>query len=86
MDVAVNAMHYNMTKAHKQFKTGTFLMFAGAALSIAGTWVLAQEANDLNNNNDQPTLLLLGSGLMLTGGIIQIDSHKWFGYGGRRRE
>lgn len=84
MDIAINAMHYNMTKAHKQFRTGTYMMIAGTVATIIGTMVLSEQAIDGNNNRDQPTLLYVGAGLMTAGGVIQIDSHKWLGRGGRR--
>lgn len=84
MDAAINTIHLNLTKSHKQFKTGTLIMIAGAAMSLVGVQIISKEAGDSNNNYDKPHLLYGGLALTTVGTIIQIDSHKWIGRGGRR--
>lgn len=78
MDVAINNMHNNMVKSHREFKPGVWMMILGSVISTIG---LAN--NDTPNSVTNP-LIYLGSGMSLGGCILVIDSHKYFGYGGRR--
>lgn len=90
IDVAVNNMHNNMLKAHDQFRTGTILVATGIMISVIGTVIITSNAKESDTYDHGqpvvtgPVMLYLGSGLVAVGGIMQIDSHKWFGYGGRK--
>lgn len=73
-----------MVKSHKQFRTGTLVMIGGLVASAVGVFVVSEHASD-PANADKPALLAVGIGLTAVGGIIQIDSHKWIGGGGRNK-
>lgn len=84
MDLAINSIHYNMDKSHKQFRTGSMFLLAGLVASAVGTFVVNNNTPDDPKNINKPVLLSVGIGLTAVGGIIQLDSHKWIGRGGRR--
>ena len=67
----VESINLHLDKAHKQYRTGTVLIAAGLILN--GVSVLMDP--------DQPKGAVGGLGglLVLTGGIIHIDSHKFIG-------
>lgn len=77
MDLAINNMHNNMVKSHKEFKIGVWNLVAGTVLTIIGATQDAPEG-------DYSPLLALGGTISLGGTILIIDSHKYFGYGGRK--
>jgi hypothetical protein len=62
----------HLHKAHREFRTGTIFYAIGFGLAvIAGS-----------NENASAGLVLLGSGFLITGGILHIDSHKHIGRAG----
>jgi hypothetical protein len=85
MDLAINNIHYNMVRSHKEFQVGTLFIITGAALTTIGTLLIIDEPGDLPNNNKNPALLYAGAGMMTIGTVIQINSHKWIGRAGRKR-
>lgn len=76
----------NLTKSHKQYKGGTFLVLGGAIATIAGAATLPSKSDLNQNNNAQIGLMTLGGILTSVGLIIQMDSHKWLGRTGRSRK
>ncbi len=65
-------MQLNLHRAHREFRTGTIFYTVGLGLALlAGS-----------NENTSPGLVLLGSGFLITGGILHIDSHKHIGRAG----
>lgn len=64
-------INLQLDKAHKQYRTGTFLVVTGVVLN--GFALLMDP--------DQPSGFVtgLGSVFLLAGGVIQIDSHKYIG-------
>lgn len=85
MDVAINAIHHNMMHSHKEFKAGTSLIILGTIMTIAGSLILQDKDGTVTRTNKNPTLIYLGTGVVTIGTIIQIDSHKWIGRGGREK-
>lgn len=73
-DVQDIKLHLHL--AHKQYKTGTIFLFGGIATSVLGSYLFADGAAGGKN------LMLIGSGMSLLGGLIHIDSHKYFGRAG----
>lgn len=84
MDVAINALHHNMVNAHKQFRTGTALIISGTVLSVVG-FLMTKDTPE-NAAKSPGAFVYIGGGMTLAGGIIQLDSHKWFGRGGRMKK
>lgn len=81
----------NLTKGHKQFSTGTFFLIGGVATTVLAT-VLYNKGTRNQNSDEQgkirpsPVLLCIGGGMITAGTVIQIDSHKWIGRGGRKKK
>jgi hypothetical protein len=65
-------MQLNLHKAHREFRTGTIFYAIGIGLTVL---LAGQE-------NPSPGLVLIGSGFLITGGILHIDSHKHIGRAG----
>jgi hypothetical protein len=85
MDAAINTIHFNMVKSQSEFRTGTFLLVAGTALSIAGALIKTdKDSYGVTKNNG--AFFFIGTGIATIGTIVQIDSHKWIGRGQKRFE
>lgn len=79
LELNQNHIQLNLAKSHKQFSTGSTLLLIGALAT--GAYI-----HSLKSQDEMPILLAVGSGMALAGGVIQIDSHKWIGKGGRKRK
>lgn len=73
-----------MVNAHKQFRTGTALIISGTVLSVVG-FLMTKDTPE-NAAKSPGAFVYIGGGMTLAGGIIQLDSHKWFGRGGRMKK
>lgn len=75
----------NLERAHKQFKFGTMIQAAGVIVGSA--YFIKREADDLstigNDTGRDETLILIGGIMVTVGTVIQIDSHKFIGRGGK---
>jgi UDP-N-acetylmuramyl pentapeptide phosphotransferase/UDP-N-acetylglucosamine-1-phosphate transferase len=76
MDIAINNIHKNMVSSHNEFRAGTIFIVAGILIS---SFVFVQK-----DTSSYSTYLYIGAGLTAIGGVLQIDSHKYFWRGGRR--
>lgn len=65
-------MQMHLHKAHREFRTGTIFYAVGLGLTLLAA----------GNENTSPGLVLLGSGFLITGGVLHIDSHKHIGRAG----
>ncbi len=77
LEADVSEINLRMKKHHREFKLGTNLFFAFAAISSASLLMYSkssdQKGKDIYKN------IAIGSGIIASAGIIiQIDSHKWF--------
>lgn len=86
-----NQIQVNLTKAHSKFSTGTMLIVGGVVTTIAAVLLYNRGLRNENSDNNgrvmpSPVILGIGSGMMMVGTVIQIDSHKWIGRAGRRRK
>ncbi len=72
-------MRYNLNKMYKQYSTGTKIILTGTISAVIGTGLFVYSMND--SSGVEPifgrVICALGSALMLTGYIVQIDSHKF---------
>lgn len=68
----------HLSRSHREFRTGTIFYAVGIVLAVAA---VSAEAG----NNNGGGLFLLGTGCMLAGGILYIDSHKHIGRAGISR-
>ena len=66
-------MQMHLHTAHREFRTGTIFYTVGLGLTVLAA----------SNENTAPGLVLLGSGFLITGGILHIDSHKHIGRAGQ---
>lgn len=83
-------MKVALQQSHKKFSTGTLFIIGGmTTILTSGLIYVKQSGNTDAWDNGKllhptPVLLYIGGGLVTTGAIIQIDSHKWIGRAGRR--
>jgi hypothetical protein len=77
MELAINNMHTNMIKSHREFKSGVWIAVLGTVISVVGV-----ANNDASYTNP---LIFIGGGISLGGYALVIDSHKYFGFGARRK-
>ena len=84
MDAAINTIHLNMVRSHNEFKTGTFLIIGGTALIVAGVLIRKDKDGEVVRESNN-ALVHIGAGVTTIGTIIQIDSHRWLGRGGRKK-
>jgi hypothetical protein len=68
----------HLNRSHREFKTGTLFYALGVGLTIAGSYAEA-------NNGSGGNIFLVGTGCLLVGGILHIDSHKHIGRAGISR-
>lgn len=73
-------MSESLTKSHREFRTGTGLIIAGIIVTAASLTLSESQTTGLNT-----TMGMIGSVMMIAGGIIQIDSHKYIGQAGTKR-
>lgn len=67
----IDNIELSLQRSHSQFSTGTVFFVAG--LMIAGVALAADDADIAQK------MSILGSGMMVIGGVIHIDSHKYLG-------
>jgi len=60
-----------MTAFHKEYTTGAWVALGGIALTAIHLITVAQD-----DGGTQPALGYAGAAMLLTGGVIMIDSHK----------
>lgn len=70
------AIDFTLQKAHEQYSSGTLLLGLGLGASVIGTVLYSLKSED--PGPVAPGLMIAGGATSLIGGIIQIDSHKWF--------
>jgi len=58
--------NYRMKKFHKQYFNGVFAYGTGATITIVGLLL------------PNPAVIIVGAAVSLVGGIVMINSHKWF--------
>jgi hypothetical protein len=68
-------LQLNLHKAHREFRTGTIFYAVGLGLTV------------LAAGSDRPSdgLILIGTGFLIAGGVLHIDSHKYIGRAGYAR-
>lgn len=82
MDLAINNIHFNMQKHHRQFTTGISVTVIGALVTTIGIVITSNDPDDATGTGLAGT----GSAITLAGSVITIDSHKWLGRGAWRRK
>lgn len=68
----------HLARSHREFRTGTIFYGVGLGLLIAGAYRQA-------GNNNSIGLGLIGTGCVMVGGILHLDSHKHIGRAGISR-
>jgi len=78
----LDSMRFNLNQAHSEFSTGTVMIFSGYGLMLGGFAMgLADNAKTPSKN---PIYLIgFGATLKFVGELVQMDSHKFFGFAGR---
>ena len=76
----VQQMQFNLSKCHKQYNTGTAFIITGSASSAFGAFV--SNSIDPTVRNTGGGFIIAGGLMLLTGLIIQINSHNYIGKAG----
>lgn len=76
LKIARHELDFNLQKGHEQYSSGTLLLGLGLGASVLGTVLYSLKSDDPGPIG--PGLMIAGGATSLIGGIIQIDSHKWF--------
>lgn len=75
LTVEQNEIDLRLQRSHEQYSSGTLVMGLGLGAALIGSVLYASQPSDAGPM--APGLMIAGGAAAITGGIIQIDAHKW---------